>query len=64
MTGDHLTVDRCPAVPGLSLSARAIPMAFNSSVLPSGMSLLKRGTAYCTCGYCHCVNRGTAHGGP
>ena len=38
---------RCPAVPGLSHSARAILMALGSSVLPSGQHLLM-GTAYCS----------------
>jgi len=38
---------RCPAVPGLSHSARAIPMAPRSSVLSLLTSTFQRGTAYC-----------------
>jgi hypothetical protein len=47
---------RCPAVPGLTSSARAILMALDSSVLPSESITYRTGTAYCLyCGYCiHC----------
>ena len=38
---------RCPAVPGLKASARAILMAPGSSVLPSGSITYQAGTAYC-----------------
>jgi hypothetical protein len=39
---------RCPAVPGLKNSARAILTVPGSSVLPSEISYLPSGTAYCT----------------
>jgi hypothetical protein len=32
-----------------------VPLTYSTALLP---------TANCTCGYCHCVNCGTAHGGP
>jgi hypothetical protein len=41
---------RCPAVPGLASSARAILMVLDSSVLPSEPITCKRGIVYCL--YC------------